>query len=115
MANPVRSKWIIDPLLVDLALQSGIIFSQVQQNAPSLPSLIQSAVIVPPRGLNSDTSWTLTLAVRETAAHSLIADAFIQPTKGSGGIMLSGIHWTVDPALRNAFAHNGQTVAGHHD
>jgi acyl transferase domain-containing protein len=115
MANPVRSKWIIDPLLVDLALQSGIIFSQVQQNAPSLPSLIQSAVIVPPRGLNSDTSWTLTLAVRETAAHRLIADAFIQPTKGSGGIMLSGIHWTVDPALRNAFAHNGQTVAGHHD
>ena len=42
MANPVRGRWLIDPLLVDGAFQLMILWSQRVRHAPSLPAHLES-------------------------------------------------------------------------
>jgi NAD(P)-dependent dehydrogenase (short-subunit alcohol dehydrogenase family) len=114
MANPVRKRWIVDPMLVDTVLQAGILFTQHHAGAPCLPSHIGSILICNPVP-TQETPCVLELAVSSLESHRLVADAvLLDGPAGRPLLALKGLEWTVDSGLRQAFAQNGQATAGHH-
>jgi hypothetical protein len=112
MASPVRKRWILDPMLVDTALQAGILFTQHHAGLPCLPASIES-IIVCNAMPEPNRTCVLELSVTRQEPHRLVADAVILDGPAGRAILaLTGIEWTVDAGLKAAFAQNGQATAG---
>jgi len=104
MAEPLRTAWLSDPLAIDAGLQLGVLWCHAQRNAVCLPGYAarysQYRAGFPPGRV------TIALEVRDTGAHRLSADLTF--FDGAGRVIArgEGCEWTVDAALRRAFANN---------
>ncbi len=103
MAEPLRSAWLGDPLVVDAGLQMGILWCHEALDAPSLPSFgagyRQYTPAFPADGV------TAALEVREQSTHRMTADITFLDAAGTVVARMEGYEWTVDPSLREAFGH----------
>jgi len=102
MEAPPRSAWIADPLLIDGALQLGIVWTIVNLHAPALPAAIgayhQFVDRLPAAGARA------TLVVKEQSAHRLVADVDLLDERGDLVARLVGVVWAVDAGLARAFS-----------
>jgi NAD(P)-dependent dehydrogenase (short-subunit alcohol dehydrogenase family) len=101
MQSSPRSAWIGDPLMVDGALQLGIVWAVEQLAAPALPSRIAAYRQYVDR-MPVD-AITARLLVTEHAEHRLTADVDFVDSKGAVVAQLSGCTWTVDASLAESF------------
>ena len=107
MDDPLRTAWLGDPLVVDAALQMGILWCHEELDAVSLPSygarFRQYTATFPTDGVLA------VLEVREQSPHRVTADITFLDTRGTVVAQMEGYAWTVDPSLREAFDRERQT------
>ncbi|HRX85035.1 MAG TPA: SDR family NAD(P)-dependent oxidoreductase [Phycisphaerae bacterium] len=101
MQSPPRSAWIGDPLMVDGALQLGIVWAVERLGAPSLPSRIGGWQIHRERWPRNGVK--LALVVKEHATHRLTADVEFIDADGAVIARMADCTWTVDASLAQAF------------
>jgi len=101
MQTPPRSAWVGDPLLVDSALQLGIVWAIENLGAPALPAAIgafqQYVDRMPAEGAR------ICLNVTERSAHRLVCDVEFLDHRGGLVARMSACTWTVDAVLADAF------------
>ncbi len=101
MTDPLRSEWLGDPLVVDAALQLGIVWAHQHLGAGALPSRIGRIrffrSVFPAEGVS------VALRVVDASRHALTADASILDAAGVPIAQISRCVWTVDPSLADAF------------
>ena len=104
MTNPPRTDWLTDPLLVDAALQLGVLWSHRFLGAVALPSYCEHYRQYQPA--LPRTGATLALRVIETRPRQVIADVDVLETDGTCAARCGGCVWTADASLATAFAKN---------
>ncbi len=103
MHEPLRSAWIGDPLVIDGALQLGILWGFEELGSVSLPNFgarYRQYREFPTGGVTS------VLEVRESHPHQLIIDVTFLDGDGAVVARMEGYEWTVDGSLRRAFGHD---------
>ena len=100
MPDALERAWTTDPLLIDGALQMGILWTHLHLDKPSLPSFIAGydQSCRPPAG-----NVFAELVLRQATPHKLVADVAFRDEAGVGFARLCGVEWTADAALREAF------------
>jgi NAD(P)-dependent dehydrogenase (short-subunit alcohol dehydrogenase family)/acyl carrier protein len=99
--QPLRQRWLADPLALDCSFQMMVVWSQETYGAPSLPCHAtryrQYQRSFPPAGVR--------VAIRVTRASDLHALADIDYLDDQGQVVarLEGYECVIDPALRRAF------------
>ena len=101
MAEPVRSAWLADPLVIDAGLQLGILWSYEQLGAVCLPNFT-SAYRQYRREFPTD-GVTAVLQVRDHSELKMTADVTFLDKIGAVVARLEGQEWTVDASLKSAF------------
>ena len=101
MAEPVRSAWLADPLVIDAGLQLGILWSYEQLGAVCLPNFT-SAYRQYRREFPTD-GVTAVLEVRGHSESKMTADITFLDKVGAVVARLEGQEWTVDASLKSAF------------
>jgi NAD(P)-dependent dehydrogenase (short-subunit alcohol dehydrogenase family) len=107
--QPLRSRWLSDPLVLDGAFQLLVLWAQDRRRAPALPCYVrryrQWRRAFPAGGAR--------VVAEVTRATDLKAVADIDLLDGAGGLVarLEGHECTIDANLRHAFARNELTVA----
>ncbi|MBI9082667.1 MAG: SDR family NAD(P)-dependent oxidoreductase [Desulfobacterales bacterium] len=101
IANPLRTRWIADPLVLDSAFQMAILWSDEIRGVRCLPSFIgayRQYCRSFPRG-------SVEVALRVTCAtdRKLTGDVTVTDNKGQIVAILTGFEAIMDPALANAF------------
>jgi len=117
MDAPLRSEWIVDPLIVDGVLQLGIVWSYSRLDALSLPSRIARLDVFAASstgGLGSSELMRVTLNVTRSADHRVTADAVVTDDANRVLMRFTGIEWTVDASLRSSIAPPATAATGHH-
>lgn len=104
MTNPPRTDWLTDPLLVDAALQLGVLWSHRFLGAVALPGYCEHYRQYQPA--LPRTGATLALRVTETRPRQVIADVDVLETDGTCVARCGGCVWTADASLATAFANN---------
>jgi NAD(P)-dependent dehydrogenase (short-subunit alcohol dehydrogenase family)/acyl carrier protein len=105
--QPLRSRWLADPLVLDGALQLVILWAQQRRGVPGLPCFVrryrQWRRAFPAGGAQ------LVVGVTQPGAHSAVADVAVLD---EGGLVarLEGCESTLDPALQRAYRRNRLTV-----
>ncbi len=95
MREPLRSDWLIDPLLTDCALQLGLIWSYEQLGHAALPSRIGSLRLFVPSLPREP--LTLILQAREHDPLRLVANVYFVD-RGRTVALLKDVLWTLDPS-----------------
>jgi len=100
MHDPPSARWLTDPLVLDCALQAGLLWSGVAKGTPSLPlfggSYRQFRESFPSK-------VRLVFQVRFSSSLRLAGDVLILDKDGLVAAW-TGIEWALDPSLRAAFA-----------
>jgi acyl transferase domain-containing protein/NAD(P)-dependent dehydrogenase (short-subunit alcohol dehydrogenase family) len=102
MSQPLRQKWLADPLVLDAAFQLLILWSWRQFDAPGLPCAVgryrqyRRAFPAP--------EVRIVARVRRAAAHQALADLDVLDLDGRLVARLEGCEWAFDPSLKRAFA-----------
>jgi hypothetical protein len=106
--QPLRQKWLADPLVVDAALQLLILWSCERYQAGGLPCLIgqyrQYRRALPASPLH------LVVQVRRHSSLQVLADVDVLDGDGTVLARLEGCESTIDPHLRRAFRSNRRAV-----
>ncbi len=101
MADPPRSEWLTDPLVLDGVLQLGILWTHVELGKPSLPSRMDAYHQFQPRfpkqGVRAE------LFVRRAHDSLLAADVRLVDAEGVPLALFEGLEWTADSALTRSF------------
>jgi hypothetical protein len=109
MDAPLRSAWIGDPLVVDGALQLGILWCRELLGAVSLPSFgasyRQYVASFPADGV------TAAMVVRDSSSKKMTAYVTFTDRAGRVVAQMRGFEWTVDASLAAAFGHGAPTRA----
>jgi hypothetical protein len=104
MEEPVRSRWIADPLLVDSGLQAMIVWTSDRVGEPSLPSRLthyrQFVSSFPEEGAR------IVIEVRERTNGKVVSDIDWIGDDGRLLARLEGYESVVDSSLSKAFRHN---------
>ncbi len=104
MQQPLRQRWLADPLVIDVALQLLVLWSIEQRQAPALPCRIgryrQYRRSFPPG------AQRLVVRVSRAAAHSFVSDVDVQDEAGQVVARLEDCECTVDSGLVRAFRRN---------
>ena len=104
MEEPVRSRWIADPLLVDSGLQAMIVWTSDRMGEPSLPSRFthyrQFVPSFPEEGAR------IVIEVRERTNGKVVSDIDWIDDDGRLLARLEGYESVVDSSLSKAFRHN---------
>ena len=99
--QPLRSRWVTDPLILDAAFQMAILWGYAQHGMVSLPSYAASyrqyCRRFPPDGVTGE------LRVREVTARKLRADFTFLDDRRQVMATLAGYEATMDPSLSQAF------------
>jgi acyl transferase domain-containing protein/NAD(P)-dependent dehydrogenase (short-subunit alcohol dehydrogenase family) len=99
--QPMRSRWITDPLVLDAAFQMAILWSHVQLGMVSLPACAESyrqyCRRFPAEGVTAE------MRVASATAHRLKADIAFLDARRQVVAILSGYEATMDPGLEAAF------------
>jgi len=104
MSQPLRARWLADPLAIDAAFQMMILWSEAHQNAPSLPTAIRSYEQFvrqwPSDGVDVHVTFT------EQREHSAVADVTFTDNAGKIVAVMRDVETIVDASLVDAFARN---------
>ncbi len=99
--QPLRSRWVTDPLVLDAAFQMAILWCYARRDAVSLPAYAQSyrqyCRRFPSEGVTAE------LRVRDVTARRLEADFTFLDNQHRVVAVLSGYQATLDPSLAGAF------------
>jgi acyl transferase domain-containing protein/NAD(P)-dependent dehydrogenase (short-subunit alcohol dehydrogenase family)/acyl carrier protein len=99
--QPLRSRWITDPLVLDAAFQMAILWSHVQLGMVSLPACAESyrqyRRRFPAEGVTAE------MHVVAATSHRLKADIAFLDAQRQVVAILSGYEATMDPGLEAAF------------
>ena len=99
--QPLRSRWVTDPLVLDAAFQMAILWCYARKDAVSLPAYAQSyrqyCRRFPSEGVTAE------LRVRDVTARRLEADFTFLDNQHRVVAVLSGYQATLDPSLARAF------------
>jgi len=101
MANPPRSKWIGDPLVLDSAFQMATIWCYEEKNMVSLPSYAASYRQYR-RSFPSD-GVTAILDILEVTDRKMKGDFTFLDSKDTVVAQMTGYEAVMDPQLMNAF------------
>ncbi len=100
LADPPSARWLTDPLVLDCALQVGLLWSGVAKGTPSLPlfggSYRQYRDAFPSK-------VRLVFQVKFSSQLRLAGDVLVLDKDGLVASW-TGIEWALDPSLRAAFA-----------
>jgi hypothetical protein len=102
LAQPLRQKWLADPLVLDGGFQLVVLWSLRQRGAPCLPCFahryrqFQRAF---PRGLTR-----ALVHVRRAGEHNVLVDIDYLDEEGRTVARLEGCESTIDAGLVRAFA-----------
>lgn len=116
MDSPLRSEWIVDPLIVDSVLQLGIVWCHSRLDALSLPSRVARLELFEAskvRGTIQSGRVRVTLNVTRSVEHRMIADAVVMDDANRVLMRFTGIEWTVDASLRASIV-PAAAASGHH-
>jgi NAD(P)-dependent dehydrogenase (short-subunit alcohol dehydrogenase family)/acyl carrier protein len=109
MCDPIRSDWLVDPLILDSAFQMAILWCSEEMGLVSLPSRIaryrQFRAKYPKDGVSA------VLEVREHARHKLICDVTFFDLDAAVVARIDGYECTADASLRAAFRRAGIETA----
>jgi malonyl CoA-acyl carrier protein transacylase len=102
MRDPLRTAWLADPMVLDGAFQTGLLWSHVVMGAPSLPMSVgryrQYVNVFPRDGVKC------LLFVHESASARIVGDILAVGAHDMLCGSLERCTWTVDAALASAFA-----------
>ncbi len=102
LRQPLRTHWLADPLILDVAFQLGIIWSQEQVGVPALPTYIRSyrqyCKSLPRESVR------IVVAIGARSAHCIVADVEFLDSGGAVVARMEHCEWVVDASLREAFA-----------
>jgi NAD(P)-dependent dehydrogenase (short-subunit alcohol dehydrogenase family) len=102
LAQPLRQKWLADPLVLDGGFQLMVLWTREQRGAASLPCFVhryrqhQRSF---PRGL-----MLAQIRVTKAGQHSILADVHFLDGEGRLVARLEGCECTIDAGLAGAFA-----------
>jgi hypothetical protein len=109
MAEPLRTEWLTDPLVIDAGFQLGIVWCFEQMGSAALPSFEaryrQYKAAFPPDGA------TVVLQVRQVEPHKMTGDLTFLDAAGSVVACIEGCEWTADESLLEAFRQRQVTAA----
>ncbi|HWL94748.1 MAG TPA: SDR family NAD(P)-dependent oxidoreductase [Phycisphaerae bacterium] len=101
MADPLRSHWLTEPLVIDAVFQTAILWAVEEMGAPCLPAAVgryrQYRSSFPPEPVS------LVYEVRAQARGRCVADVTILARDGTVIAQLDGVDCTVDAELQRAF------------
>ncbi len=102
--QPVRSRWLADPLALDVAFQLAIVWSQTQRDAASLP-------VYAGRYRQHRRSWPtegtrIVVRVTESAEHRARARILFLDRDGEPVATLDDYECVIDASLQGAFGRN---------
>jgi acyl transferase domain-containing protein len=107
--QPLRQRWLADPLALDCSFQMMVVWSQEQRGAPSLPcrltSYRQYQRAFPPSGVR-----VVVRVTRDSEAHAL-ADIDYLDDQDRLVARLEGYECVIDPGLRRAFGRSPLAAA----
>ena len=101
MAEPMRSNWIADPLILDGSFQLAVLWCLEEMGVLSLPTFL-GRYRQYRSGFPSD-GVTAVLQVRERASHKMVGDFAFLDRSGGVVAILEGYECTADASLREAF------------
>jgi hypothetical protein len=104
LRQPLRQKWLTDPLVLDCAFQAMILWSLEYHAAASLPCLA-TRYRQYRRSFTVGGARVIARVIRATALHAL-ADIDFVDTDGRLIARLEGYECVLDPALQRAFRRN---------
>jgi acyl transferase domain-containing protein len=104
MQDPIRSDWLADPLVVDAALQLGILWCYEHLGMVSLPTY--GAVYRQYRSRFPADAIAAQLIVRRSGPHLLAADVDFVDADGVVVARMEGYEWAADESLMTAFGHD---------
>jgi hypothetical protein len=99
--QPLRQRWLADPLVIDVALQLLILWSLEQRQAPNLPCRIgryRQFRRTFPAG-----QFRVQAEIVRCSAHALVADVDVQDEQGQVVARLEDCECTIDAGLARAF------------
>ncbi len=99
--DPLRSRWIADPLVLDAAFQLGIIWSHEQKGLLSLPSYAASYRQYCRRFPQGDI--TAVMQVKSATAHKMTSDIYFLDSAEKVIAICKGYEAVMDPTLAKAF------------
>jgi hypothetical protein len=99
-----RSAWLADPLAIDVALQTLIVWTQTVCGVPSLPTAIEAYRQFRPR-FPAD-GVRIALDVRRRNSATVVADVDFRDLRGDPVARLTGLEHVLDAQLREAFRQN---------
>ncbi len=99
--QPWRSDWVLDPLVLDGALQLGVIWCQHRLKMPALPSKVDSLQLY--RSFPAGGDVVVALKVNKEGSHLLRADIFVVDPDFEIIAVMNRVEWTADQSLRAAF------------
>jgi NAD(P)-dependent dehydrogenase (short-subunit alcohol dehydrogenase family)/acyl carrier protein len=101
IGQPLRQRWLADPLVLDCSFQMMVVWSQEQHDAPSLPCRLERYRQYQ-RAFPSGEVRVVAHITRSSDLHAL-ADIDYLDERGRLIARLEGYECVIDPALRRAF------------
>jgi acyl transferase domain-containing protein/acyl carrier protein len=110
LPHPHRSRWVIDPLLLDAAFQLQILWSIGAAGSPCLPCFVERLERYdrPP----SVEGHTVRVRIDERSEHGASSTVEILDADGEPILRLHGAECVIDPSLGRAFAAGRATRRG---
>jgi acyl transferase domain-containing protein/NAD(P)-dependent dehydrogenase (short-subunit alcohol dehydrogenase family) len=109
MQDPLRSEWLLDPLVLDACFQMGSLWCHEELGAVSLPAHVahyrQYRQGLPRQGVRAF------LEVRERSSHRMLAEVALTDATGAVAASLEGFECTADASLLDAFSRRSLAVA----
>ena len=95
----------LNPYVADVLFQGLLVWVRRRHDAASLPLATERAELFRP--LEFDRSYTVSVAIRESAQHRLLADVTAAADDGRVHLRLTGAEVTVSQTLNRLFAPAG--------
>jgi hypothetical protein len=108
IGKPVRTDWVSDPLVVDVALQMGILWGIEALGKPSLPMRVGSYRQYQKRFPKS--AMLAQLTVTHSTPHKIVIDVEMVDKDGRLVAALRGAEFTADASLARAFGREPRPV-----
>ena len=109
VSKPVRTDWVADPMVIDVALQMGILWGIQALGKPSLPLRVGSYTQYQKRFPKS--AMQANLHVTHSTPHKIVIDVELVDKDGRLVAALRGAEFTADAALARAFERESRSVA----
>ncbi len=104
LPRPRRSRWVLDPLLIDAGFQLLIAWATRYAGAPCLPCSVDQIEKFSGPALSS--AATVRVSITDRGEHGARANIEVLDDSGELFLRLSGAEFVIDPSLERAFRGN---------